>query len=80
MNISNNNCRVCNNHIEPFMDFGKMPIANGFLTSEQFKNEYFFDMQTAFCNNCKIFQLIDQPEANLMFNENYPFFLVFQNT
>ena len=74
MNISNNNCRVCNNHIEPFMDFGKMPIANGFLTSEQFKNEYFFDMQTAFCNNCKIFQLIYQPEADLMFNENYPFF------
>ena len=74
MNSSNNNCRVCDKKIDPFMDFGKMPIANGFLTSSQFKDEYFFDMKTAFCNNCKIFQLVDQPEPDLMFNNNYPFF------
>ncbi|MBU1260071.1 MAG: hypothetical protein KJ757_06015 [Planctomycetes bacterium] len=29
-------CRICKSPIEPFISFGKMPIANGFLTREQF--------------------------------------------
>jgi len=56
------------------MTFGSMPIANGFLTQEQFKDEYFFDMEVAFCNQCKMFQLVNQPEPDQMFNENYAFF------
>ena len=37
-----NNCRICQNPINAFMSFGKMPIANGFLTPEEFETEYFF--------------------------------------
>ncbi len=74
MTNNNKNCRICNNNIKPFMSFGDMPIANGFLKKNQFENEYFFKMQTAFCNSCKTFQLIDQPEPTKMFNDNYPFF------
>jgi methylation protein EvaC len=69
-----NNCRVCNNKIEPFMTFGNMPIANGFLKKEAFKDEYFFEMKPSFCNKCFAFQLIEQPDAELMFNGSYPFF------
>ena len=36
-------CRVCNNNIQTFMSFGKMPLANGFLKEEDFRKEYFFD-------------------------------------
>ena len=71
---SSNTCRVCGNEISPFMSFGKMPIANGFLNEIDFKNEYFFEMKPSFCENCFAFQLIDQPDAPMMFNENYPFF------
>lgn len=67
-------CRVCNSKIEPFMSFGKMPIANGFLTPEQIPNEYFFELAPAFCSHCGMFQLIDQPAAEKMFHENYAFF------
>jgi len=56
------------------MTFGPMPIANGFLTKEQFKNEYFFEMEVAFCNQCNMFQLVNQPDPDQMFNENYAFF------
>lgn len=67
-------CRVCGNKIEAFMSFGRMPIANGFLSSDEFKSEYYFDMDVAFCKNCCTFQLVNQPEAGLMFHHNYAFF------
>jgi methylation protein EvaC len=67
-------CLICNNEVAPFISFGNMPIANGFLTSDKFDKEYFFHMQMAHCNNCNMVQLIDTPERQLMFNENYAFF------
>jgi len=51
-----------------------MPIANGFLTKEQFKNEYFFDLKVAFCHKCHMVQLTEQPDKSKMFHENYAFF------
>ena len=68
------NCYVCGEDTNSFMTFGDMPIANGFLSEENFSNEYFFEMEVSFCNNCKMFQLINQPSPQQMFNENYAFF------
>ena len=67
-------CLVSNNDINPFMSFGKQPIANGFLNKESFINEYFFDMEVAFCEESKMFQLINVPDRELMFNDTYAFF------
>ncbi|MFH0855105.1 MAG: class I SAM-dependent methyltransferase [Candidatus Omnitrophota bacterium] len=67
-------CLICGASIEEFMSFGKMPIANGFLSPGQFKDEYFFELKTAFCQNCGMFQLLEQPLKEMMFNENYAFF------
>ena len=67
-------CLICDSEIEPFISYGQMPIANGFLKIDNFEKEYFFHMQVAHCNNCSMVQLIDTPERELMFNENYAFF------
>ncbi len=67
-------CRVCSNVINPFISFGKMPIANGFLKKDQFKNEYFFELATAFCDKCFTVQLETQPDPEMMFHDNYAFF------
>ena len=40
-----NSCRICGTALEPFMSFGEMPIANGFLTPAEFKSEYFFELK-----------------------------------
>ena len=56
------------------MTFGKMPIANNFLTKDEMHQEYFFDMSPAFCNQCKTFQLTEQPDPKKMFHSQYPFF------
>ncbi len=56
------------------MSFGKMPLANGFLASDQFRNEYFFELEVAFCPNCCMVQLTEQPEREKMFTPNYAYF------
>ncbi len=58
----------------PFMTFGRMPIANGFLTEDQIPSEYFFELAPAFCSECGTFQLLEQPAAERMFHGQYPFF------
>ena len=58
----------------PFMSFGRMPIANGFLTAAQVPTEYFFELAPAVCPGCGTFQLLEQPPAERMFHAAYPFF------
>ena len=73
-NSNSKKCLICDNEINPFISYGQMPIANGFLNSENISKEFFFHMQVAHCNNCNMLQLIETPERELMFNENYAFF------
>ena len=67
-------CKVTNNKIEPFMSFGKMPIANGFIEKKDFNNEFFYNMEVGFSEELSLLQLNDHPEPKSMFNEKYPFF------
>lgn len=69
-----NKCRVCVASLEPVISFGRMPIANGFLRSNQFATEYLFDLRLCFCPTCSMVQLGDQPDRAQMFHENYAFF------
>ena len=67
-------CLVCGSPIEPFMSFGRMPIANGFLHEDQFSDEYFFELKVAFCPQCSMVQLAEQVDREKMFHDEYAFF------
>lgn len=67
-------CLVCENQVEPFMSFGRMPIANGFLRADQIQNEYFFDLNVGFCERCSMVQLTEQVDREKMFHDEYAFF------
>ena len=67
-------CKITNKLIEPFMSFGKMPIANGFIEKKDFSKEFFFNMEVGFNEDISLFQLNEHPKPEKMFNENYPFF------
>ncbi len=67
-------CKITNKKIKPFMSFGKMPIANGFITKKDFKKEFFFKMEVGFSKKISLFQLNEHPKPHQMFNKNYPFF------
>ena len=68
------NCKITDKKINPFMSFGKMPIANGFIERENFNKEFYFNMEIGFSDELSLLQLNDHPKPENMFNENYPFF------
>jgi len=70
----NGHCRVCSAKIAPFMSFGRMPIANGFLRPDDIDDEYFFELTPAFCEACGMFQLLEQPQPEKMFHEHYAYY------
>lgn len=69
-----NECLICTSETTTFLDFGDMPIANGFLTPDQFQDEPFAPLRVAFCPECTMVQLTDLIEPAKMFHQNYAFF------
>tara|TARA_Y100000590_G_scaffold465495_1_gene637970 strand:+ start:4468 stop:5667 length:1200 start_codon:yes stop_codon:yes gene_type:complete len=67
-------CKLTNKTVKPFMSFGKMPLANGFLKENEFKKEFFYEMEVGFSEDISLFQLNQHPKPEKMFNEKYPFY------
>ncbi len=67
-------CLICSGCVETFIDFGRMPLGNAFLTAEEFETEYFFNLAAGVCESCFAVQLTDQPKPEKMFHSRYPFF------
>ncbi len=67
-------CRACETPLEPFMSFGKMPLANGFLTEAEFKTEAYYELAPAVCPQCSLFQIMEQPLPDRMFHSQYPYY------
>ena len=60
-------CKVSGKNIKPFMSFGKMPMANGFLGSNEFKDEFFYNLEVGFSEENFLFQVNDHPKSNKIF-------------
>jgi methylation protein EvaC len=67
-------CLVCASDMSPFISFGKMPVANGFLMPEEYKDEFFFDLQVGLCPSCSMAQLTELVAPDKLFHENYAYF------
>ena len=67
-------CKFCGEKITPFMNFGKMPMANGFLKKQDFKKEFFFKLEVGFCKKDFLFQINNHPHSPHIFNNKYPFY------
>lgn len=74
MTNNNNKCKICDNTLSTFLDLGRMPIANGFLNPNEFKDEHFYNLEVGFCESCYMTQLLTRPEDSLLFTNDYPFF------
>jgi methylation protein EvaC len=67
-------CRVCEHPIEPFMSFGRQPIAQVVVNPEESRAHFTYELKPAFCASCGLFQLVDVPRPEMLFNDTYPFF------
>ena len=67
-------CLISGAPTDTFISFGRMPIANGFLTPEQIPEEYFFELKVGYCAESQMVQLTELVDREKMFHENYAFF------
>ena len=67
-------CKVSGKKIIPFMSFGKMPMANGFLDEKDFNKEFFYNLEVGFSNEHYLFQVNEHPKSPKIFNNKYPFY------
>ena len=66
-------CKITRKKIIPFMSFGKMPIANGFLNKKILKR-IFYELKVGFSKNFHYFSCDEYPSIKKMFHKNYPFY------
>ena len=55
------------------MDFGRVALAGGFLTSEQFENEQKYPLRLFFCDDCCAVQVVDKVSADVLFQDYFYF-------
>ena len=56
-----------------FLDLGRQPIANGFLTQEHFEDEFFYNLSVGFDDETCLVTQLDYVKPELMFNEDYAY-------
>ncbi|MEK7181295.1 MAG: methyltransferase domain-containing protein [Patescibacteria group bacterium] len=61
-------------NLQPVIDFGKMPIANAFLTEDQFKDEFFYNMVLGYDPETHAIGLVNTVPPEKMFHDHYAFF------
>tara|TARA_B100001123_G_C15336946_1_gene1033243 strand:+ start:1204 stop:2409 length:1206 start_codon:yes stop_codon:yes gene_type:complete len=72
--MKNSDCKITKKKTHRIINFGKMPIANGFLKKKYFAKEFFFNLSVSFSEKISLLQLDDHPKPKMMFNNKYPFF------
>ena len=51
-------CKFSKIKLKPFMSFGKMPMANGFLSKKDFHKEFFYNLEVGFNKKIIYFRLM----------------------
>ena len=59
-------------NLKSIINFGKMPLGNGFVKKKN-KKEYQFNLKIGFNKKLKLVQLYNYPSPKKMFNKNYAF-------
>ena len=60
-------------NLKTIINFGKMPLGNGFVNKSNKRKEYQFYLKLGFNPKLKLIQLFNYPTPKKMFNKNYAF-------
>ncbi len=66
-------CRICGGPVEEFLDLGRQPLSDRFLTPDQVADEFFYRLAVGQCRACTMVQLTEEVPRDLMFHEEYPY-------
>lgn len=72
--VHHDECRFCQSKdLYPFLQFGEVPLAGGFLKKESFDDESFYPLDVVFCRKCALVQVDNAVPAEVLF-KNYFYF------
>ena len=54
-----------------FLNLGKQPITNAFITKKEFDKEYYYNLSIVYDTQTKMVSLKEQVKPELMFNHTY---------
>ena len=57
-------------NLKTIINFGRMPLGNGFVTKDDKKKEYQFNLKLGFNQKLNLVQLFDYPSPKKMFTKN----------
>jgi len=66
-------CRVCGGEVREFVDLGRQPLANGFLTRDELDREFFYRLAVGICLSCTMVQLVEEVPRHLRYHDAYPY-------
>nr|AFV71299.1 PyrC2 [Streptomyces rugosporus] len=66
-------CRICDNPVREFLDFGRQPVSDVFPEPADIGTEHFFRLAVAFCGNCTTVQQVEEVSRDRMFPADYPY-------
>ncbi|APU13236.1 MULTISPECIES: class I SAM-dependent methyltransferase [Actinoalloteichus] len=66
-------CRICGDTVNEFIDFGKQPASDAFVTPGEEAQEFFFRLAVGICQTCDMVQLMEEVPREKMFHEDYPY-------
>lgn len=61
-------------NLQPVINFGKMPIANAFLTPDEFPSEFFYNMVLGYDPKTKAIGLVNTVPLRKLFHDHYAFY------
>ena len=72
-------CRSCEKpELELFLDLGEKPPSDRILTAEMLKQpEPFYPLQVAFCQHCKLVQILETLPPEALFTDGYEYYSSF---
>jgi methylation protein EvaC len=68
-------CRACGGDLQAFMSLGYQPLAQASTTPSQTPQTILkYELKPAVCSTCGLFQVVDAPPPELLFQRTYPYF------
>ncbi|GAA0532606.1 NDP-hexose 3-C-methyltransferase [Saccharopolyspora subtropica] len=67
-------CKVCGNRVTEFLDLGRQPLSDAFLTPSDIEREFFYRLAVGHCESCTMVQLLEEVPRERMFHHDYPYY------
>lgn len=67
-------CQICGSALEEFLDLGRQPLSDAFLTERDVQDEFLYRLAVGSCSSCTMVQLLEEVPREKMFHTDYPYY------